>query len=120
MAANLTKSVWLRRAEELLANGPMPFGDILAEVGGLIPPGQAWRARESGRDWARRKYVGLPIEPDEINEKKLWAGRRIILRKSIWWAVKRGTMQREDRDGVAWFSLTTKTSSGSLEPTKSE
>lgn len=115
-----TESPWFRRAKELLGDGPRPLNELFAETGGLIPPGQAWRERESGRDWGRRKHQGLPAEPDEVTDPKIWAGRRRIFTKAIWAAVRRGTMTREEREGVLWIGLPTKTSSGSSEPKKSE
>ena len=115
-----TESPWLRRAKELLADGPLPWNELFVRAGGLIPPGRAWREREASRDWGRRKHVGLPAESDEATESKLWAGRRIIFRKNIWGAVRRGTMTAEKREGVVWISLPTTKSNDSSEPTKSE
>ena len=98
----MARSVWMARVFEILAtSGPHPIDTLVAEAGGLIPPGLAFRNREAVRNW-HRGYRGSGETAAEVTDEAIWSGRRRMIVHSLWSAQRDGLIAMYDRDGKKW------------------
>lgn len=86
---------WGGRLLQLLEEGPRPREWLIHEVGGLVPPGHAWRARERKRTERHRSTVSATP-----NDESISVGRRIVVQQTISGHSRRGRVAVYWEDGV--------------------
>jgi hypothetical protein len=91
---------WTERLLSILEQrSPVREDWLIAEVGGLVPPGLAWRLRER----RRRHSVGEFI-PQEPSEDAIRYGRRMVIREALHALRARGRIRMYTTNNVRWVT----------------
>lgn len=99
----------MKRVLDLATPGPVTLNKAMAEGMALVPPGRAYRVGEYQRLWMVKNTGTRPDiirtrDPAEAEEVRIRRGRRSIVRKGIWSAVKAGHIRLyKDDEGVEWL-----------------
>ena len=92
---------WTERLLQLVKQAPRRYEWLWGEVSGMIPPGRAWRNRETNLSGQAKRHGytrRLPVDPDDA----IRYGRRSIFTESITRLAQRGRLIFYDQDGEPW------------------
>jgi hypothetical protein len=98
---------WVQRIETLIADGPVEVNTLIAQAGGLVPPGLAWRTREWHRKYAAKRKGFEAPEESIITDEAIWTGQRHVIRDSIGKLVWAKRARYLEQDGVKYLERQT-------------
>lgn len=103
-----------RIIDMLLESDPEPrrYETLISEVSFLVPPGRAHRMAVSVRNSMRRRR-GQTEQDDEVTDRTIRTGRRIIARNTYFECIRNGRIEQfTDDNGFKWVRLGTPPTTG--------
>jgi hypothetical protein len=95
---------WTERLRELVAHGPVPRDEAVAEMAALVPPGRAYRDTERVLEWVRTKHnhktVRESADDEATKDRRIKGGQKRIVRSALWTQIHHGQIEEFEQDGV--------------------